>query len=341
MQVLRSKLDDQRLNEAVYGANNSIKSRLDAEKFLLQDDTFWKFTDRFISWMVCLNILPSDSFKWGNHLLQLISKYESYVNSELFENPDAPLLALPGKAEAQIHTDLTRTVKFFSDLANSSQLPSDKQNYTLFRASRILTIMTLTEPSFQYIQGCERYVYICYLISLLFTTQNQLPDIFAEATAYYLAVKMIEMSGIAKLLSSSKFLEEHFKLLDAKFAQINSELMEHLTFANQSSINFALRWQILFFAEEHDYSGIVSIWDRIISHRQSVNQYIEALCLAHFNQLPDLQLKQVQHYRNWNVKQILEDAEKFINPEVNYGWGTAFMVCLTVGVLSLMRIMNH
>lgn len=336
----RSNVEDHRLLQSIYGAKNKIRGIIDADTFLLQDNTSNQYTERFLSWMAALNILAEDFNKWGAHILDLVNDYETNINSELSENLDYPLLALSHNVETQIHNDLHRTVRFFNDLALTANLPNSKTDGALFCASRILTIMHLTQPNFQYIQGCERYVYISYLIALLFTTENDLPDIIAEASAYYLSSKLIELSGITNYLKDSQFLENHFHELDQKLLTINSNLMNNLTLGDQTSIHFALRWEILLFAEEHNYQGIVAIWDRILAHRQVVRQYVQSLCLAHFAQLPNLKLGRVQRYKNWDLKQIIADAEKYNNPESNFHWGKAMMVFLTVGAVSLVRFMN-
>lgn len=338
----RTKLDVKKIHSVICSSKNGISTRKDAENFLLTEKNSKNYTDRYISWMLMLNILNPSKDSWADYICQLCSKYESFLNSKLVENPSDPLLALSDEQESQIQNDLRRTIRFFNDLAKSANLPYIKQNGVLFRVARVLTMMNLTESKFTYIQGCERYVYICYLISILFTTENDLPDMIAEASAYYLATKMIELSGISHYLSDPTRLENHFRELDQKMYQINPNLMNYLSKQMQTSIHFALRWEILLFAEEHDYAGIITLWDRIICHKTAMQQYIEALCLAHFAQVPICKLGQLQHYKNWNMQKLIADADKFMDPNTNlFGWGKAAMLFLAVGVVTAAKYISN
>ena len=335
-----SKDNEQKLFRALSGPNNSIKSRYDAEKFLFNQSTAKKSSERYISWMIALSILSSESDKVYTNLLQLVSNYEMLLDSKLNDRLNDPLSALSDDTKHQIQNDLNRTIKFFNELATSSNLPNTKKSGAVLRASRILALLQLSDNSFRYLQGYERYVFVCYLISVLFTTENDLPDIVAEASAYYLSSKMIELSGAAQILSNSSLLEQHFHKLDEKLVNINASLMNHLTFSQQSSINFALRWELLLFAEEHNYHGLVLIWDRIIAHRQMIHQYIESLILAHFAQLPETRLNNVQHFKEWNIKQLLDDAEKYASQYSYFHWSKALMVAITVGAVSLVKLIH-
>lgn len=336
----RTKPDVNQLNKIIFGPKNSIRSRNDAEKFLLTDKNSGQYTNRFISWMVALNILQSDIQKWAKYICQLCSKYESFMNSEMGSDP---LLSLTNDQETQIQNDLRRAVRFFNDLAKSAKLPYSKQNGAIFCAARILTMINLTEPKYQYIQGCERYVFICYLVCLLFTVEHNLPNIIAESCAYYLATKMIELSGISHYLSDPSKLEKHFNELDQKLLAANPALMQKFMRTMQTSIHFALRWEILLFAEEHDYPGIISIWDRVIVHKENLHKYVEALCLAHFAQAPDCKLNQLQHYKGWDMDRLLSDADRFLEPErqQNYStWKKASLLLLAAGAVSLVKLFH-
>ena len=297
---------------------------------------------RFLSWMLSFNLLPDDNTKWASSCYQYWLDYNSMIRTYFDTQTENPLNKLPQNTRFVLSSDLSRTINFFNILANSIQLNNTETQTAYFHVSRIFTLILLSDPSFTYTQGCDRYVYAIYLLSLLFVIQYSLPITFAEASTFFLAQKMMQLSNITHYLMNPSQIAKHFEDLDKKLYQINYTAMKNYSMRGQSSVHFALRWEILMFAEEHYFNGLTLIWDQIIARKEFFSSYIEALCIAHFAQVPEGQLDKLQRFKAWDYKQLLTDANiafKASNSLIQ-SW-KAWTLCAIAGALFIGQVIFH
>ena len=153
----------------------------------------------------------------------------------------------------------------------------------------------------------------------------------------------MDISNITHYLSNPTKIDKHFKELDKKFMQINGDLMRKYAAKEQTSVYFALRWEILMFADEHNFNGLTLIWDQIIARKKYYPVYLQALCCAHFAQAPNGELNSLQHFRDWDYKKLLTDANIAFNSSTNIfisSWKT-YALCALAGVLFLGQVVFH
>jgi hypothetical protein len=108
--------------------------------------------------------------------------------------------------------------------------------------------------------------------------------------------------------------EKHFNEMDEKLMVLVPGLMIPLRRAGQGSIHFALRWELLLFADEHTIKSLMLVWDHILIHLAHFREYLEGLCLAHVRQVPppgphEIVVEKLQTFRDWDVRKLLIDAE--------------------------------
>ena len=153
----------------------------------------------------------------------------------------------------------------------------------------------------------------------------------------------MQISNISHYLDDPNSISAHFEGLDARMMEANPSVMQAFASSNQSSVHFALRWEIMLFADEHNFEGLMLIWDNIIAHHTCASSYIEALCIAHFKQAPSESLSDLQHFKKWDYKKLLLDADKEFNKGgsiLNNVWKT-FALCAIVGVVFIGQAAMH
>ena len=320
----------------------TVGNRKKALSYLLKGSLKKSNIKRFLAWMLCLDILPDNKAQWAGECFNIWIQYKSKMINYLGSDNEDPLSQLPQNEAYLVSSDLSRTASFFNKLAASINLNSQETESAFFHTSRVFSLMILSDPTFSYTQGCDRYVYTVYLLSILFAKHFDLPLSFAEAATFVIATKLMELSNITHYLKNPQKIESHFQELDKKFMQINGNLMQQYASRGQSSVFFALRWEILMFADEHDFNGLTLIWDQIISRKKYYPAYIEALCCAHFAQAPEGQINALQHFRQWDYKKLLTDADIQFNSGNIFAstWKTC-AICALAGVLFIGQAMFH
>jgi hypothetical protein len=90
--------------------------------------------------------------------------------------------------------------------------------------------------------------------------------------------------------------------------------MIQLKRAGHGSIHFALRWELLLFADEYQAHPMLLLWDQILVRRKEFETFLYALCVAHASQVPpaepdEIAIRKVQNWKDWDVMKIVEDAD--------------------------------
>jgi hypothetical protein len=117
---------------------------------------------------------------------------------------------------------------------------------------------------------------------------------------------------------SSKDAVPHFRDLDSAIDVAAPKISEELRKMRVNSIHFAMRWQMLLFADEHDFPDTWRLWDAIIARRANASAFVNHLSIAHVLQVPLKESENVievlQKYRRWNVPKLIQTAEELLAP---------------------------
>ena len=239
------------------------------------------------------------------------------VEARLGINNEFPLETLEKKQANVVCADISRYISTFLRMSEALSLPKEILEKAQFHCYRIIAIQCYKKKGFRYTQGYDRYIMICYLLSMCFCQQTGLSSSFAEASAFNLSSSLIEMANVPSLLESPPVTEKHFQKMDEEIFKLCPSTAKILHSSGHQSIYFALRWEILMFADEHDIDEILLLWDQIIYRKNRFQEFKFALCLAHIIQVPlansnEIMVEKIQNFRDWDHHKLILDALSFL-----------------------------
>lgn len=308
------KRDD--IDAAVCRLNGLFYTMEDTKVFLSSTEFNKNNSTRFICWLISFNILSPNYEQWPEQLFNLYTKYSKMV--KLFiKDINNPLSDVPSKSAVIIESDVTRGIHWFQTLAADLQLSDYYTSDAELRTIRMFAVMSHESISYSYTQGHDRYMFVNLLLGLDFVAHSGLTCDFAEAISFYLAREFISMTAISKYLDNVTETEDHFLYMDKEFAKVAPEIMHQLSIVGQSSIHFALRWELLLFADEYDIKRLLFLWDQILYEKKIYKKFLFALCVAHIQQIPpalpgEIMVEKIQTFRNWNVQKILSNTNNYL-----------------------------
>ena len=289
----------------------SIFEYIDARKFLLVDCEEKEVSNRIISYLICLRIIPHSRPKWSFSLSKAFHIYFEHVSHYLSNSPEDPLSTVPIRYENVMRNDFSRTINWFFQIAASYQVDLTKFSNSLFRISRIYTILLHEHPEISYSQGYDRYG--CIFLALLsrFCQTCNINIDFAEALTYHLVSAILSILPMVSLLDHQERLISHFQDLDKILMNYNLNQYNLLERKGVSIILFGVKWELLLFADEHPLEDILRLWDQIFGRLEDYQNVIMAMTISHINQVyipnnDNKVLETVSHFSNWNVSNIIQ-----------------------------------
>jgi hypothetical protein len=212
-------------------------------------------------------------------------------------------------AEADlIQCDLVRSVNWFQLLC-PGLLDAD---HAIARATHILRLLVVHD-GFSYYQGVDRFLWICFIVA------HQGAPADWEALAFHLTKAMLDIA-LTHGFPNSRELEARLAPLDGDVAREAPATAAALAAFRHSAVHYASRWVLLWFADEHELSGILAVWDNIVGvigqDPGKLGAYLHRLALAHVLEVPVPvdgfpMLQAIQQYREWDVGRILARAGRF------------------------------
>jgi hypothetical protein len=174
-------------------------------------------------------------------------------------------------------------------------------------------------PSMSYVQCYDRYVFLSYLLATSVCAGQRLPTDVAEAAAFFLTRRLLELADIQRQLDAD-LSSADAEALDAKYRWALPQTMAILQGDQCGALNFSRRWKIVWFADEHEMVDTWIIWDAIIAKSDSVAEFIDDLCVAHLSQVrpPKKEkgkmqphfLEVISQYKAWKPHEIVNYAVK-------------------------------
>ncbi|KAH0794843.1 hypothetical protein GPJ56_001236 [Histomonas meleagridis] len=280
---------------------------------------------RLFSWFITLELVEP-----GCELVasQMVNFYNEYC--EMLEQTPNPY-ALIGHADQSIITkDMPRSVDCFVQALNSIGCPP--VNDPIAIGTRILSFIAKNKSS--YTQGYDRFMWVSLALSLHFSNYFNFPPIFAESLAYQLIYKLIQIGRYSYFLNPVTS-DDYFNQLSNMILEKAEPISQKLADCDVSPFLFALKWRLIFFADNHNTIDLLIIWDNIFYHIDDLEKYFMCLCIAHLQQIDmtDEQkylVEEIQTFRNWNTLGILESAENLMRPSYVRA-GKVAMTALTIG----------
>jgi hypothetical protein len=230
-------------------------------------------------------------------------------------------------------------------MAHSARFSLQSADSAGLMAARVLSAMTVEFRDFSYTQGHDRYVFVTLLLGLYFCEKSGLPVDFAEAVCFQLTHKFVKLTRISSFLADPAEIREHFERMDDDLMMHAPAWMLQLRSYHHSSVHFALRWELLLFADEYPIDRLLLLWDQVLARIHEYSGFMYALCIAHVKQVPlpterQLPIEILQTYRDWDVYRAIDDADQIMKwKRVDVPWIRKLVVFL-VGVALLIGVLG-
>lgn len=269
---------------------------------------------RLYCWLAELGIIPSD-YQAG--FLSMAYHYTEYrkLLVQLFGDfaDDATELYRTDEGKV-IKADVDRSLIWHCEISEQLDLDKVDLENSLNYAVRILTSLALMNNMYSYTQGYDRYALISYSLSLRFCKDFKLPTVFAESIAFYLSKEFIDIALKTRFIEDSNCAINYFCKMDKIAKKEFPDLYSKLDKDKHSSFHFALRWQLLLFADEYtSLDSLLLLWDNFILNRRIITDYLTIVSIAHMKQIPvdisdSLIVEKIQKFRSWDVIKVLNDV---------------------------------
>lgn len=277
----------------------------DISKFLSSSSFDKKSNLRILSWLFSLRIIhfPFD-YKEINSLRR------SYQTDYLDK-----FLKSPSNDEKPIKQDLDRTISWFKKLIKNNNISVRKNLPQLAYDSsyRILSILSLSDSFYRYLQGYDRYVFIFLILGYDALKKS---DNFVEALAFYLMRAFLKFFNPSRFTINREFGLNFFYVLDAKIASARPDIAQLFKHYQVSSLHYAVRWALLSFADEHNLQEIFLLWDHILVNQNKYLDYISELCVGHVIQIEPVKsehiIQTIQAKENWDVVKAIHYADSHL-----------------------------
>jgi hypothetical protein len=257
-------------------------------------------------------LIPSNRASIPSAVARLHEEYQTDI-SKTFKDPNNPLDGYePSRDASVIRADIARSIKWFHVISDASKLsPIPEDDIVIVHAYRVLASLSKLK-GYSYTQGFDRYVFVTYVLGLHFTMAGKLPAEVAESLSFALTREILRLIKTDELLECSPAVASCNSRIDKLVTDQVPEVGRELADAGLTSYHYALRWQLLLFADEHPWDGIVAIWDAVFARKKYWDDMIAELALAHVKHVPPnpdvFALERIQKCKKWDAMLILKDA---------------------------------
>lgn len=323
------------IRSALISQSGDIYNLGDVHRFLNELNLYKHVGARFLCWLIIIGKLPPNRSIWVSKLSEMHESYvnslKSFFNDENIDNfrDKSPLEFIKNKWSNVLNGDLKRTEVWFRKMTLQIGIQEYYLKGVRLRAERIITmiyynsnnISQVKKQIYSYSQGNDRFVWVSFLISLYFASHGGLDADFAESMSFYLAQFFILNNKISKNIENLDYLSHHFGKLDAMVSHEEPEIYKYLSQSQHSALQYALKWELTMFSDEHnDIYELMLIWDSILERFDHHNRFIQCLALAHIKQvplpaLPDEMAMTIQQYRKWDTYKIIKDGIELFEEE--------------------------
>jgi len=295
---------------------------------------------RLVCWLASFGILSPRHDRWVDELYGLYQRYGELIDLRIADAA-RPLDQAP--QASIIAGDVSRSMSWFAGMAADLRLAPALTGDAELRATRVLSAQALGVAGFSYCQGYDRYVLVSHALALAFCGANGLGPGFAEAVTFALSDRLVETAQVRRYLDDVSSTAAHYARMDRVLAKVAPDTMRLLQDMQQGSIHFALRWELLLFADEHGLRGLTLLWDQILCAGDQCAEFLFGLCVAHAVQVPlagpgEMMIEKIQTFRDWDVPRIIVGAPAFVGAGREHPLGRVGVKGVLVGLLALMLV---
>jgi len=300
----------------INNSNDCLMNLSDVNEFISRIDISKDQIIRVFSWMIHFGIIEFNGTTFGEQIIDLHHRYIDLVNERIGGFDINPLDFVPSESQT-IQADVKRSHFLFEKTCENIGIEMVFQENVLEIAYRVLCMLSLCVESLVYTQGFDRFMLHTYALGLLFIKRIGLPIELAESISYYLTREFLLYADISSSLMDPSESEAMFLQLDSMIQVHSPTIYESLTSSNLSSFHFALRWKLLFFADEYESPALYLIWDQLLMNSHRFMDYFFALSLAHVFQIPyedgPTFVEKAQKHKDWDIDLVFNQTESILS----------------------------
>jgi hypothetical protein len=325
---------DSRIRRAISTFNRSMLSRAAAKGFLREMDSPKDHTERLFAWLILFEDRPGDTDWLPARVAKLHADYQARIR-DVLGGSDDPLFSLPATEQRTLKVDFVRTIHWFCSLVEPMKVTGLPLNDTVIRhAHRIFNGLYHTDKAhYSYFQGHDRFMFVAYILAVRFTCIADLPHDVAESLTFHLLapiLRLVDTDAIIRAADKDPALVNLGRVLQEREPNIADRLRQ----SKVETINYALRWRLLLFADEYGstFDDIVNTWDAIFVRRKRLNQFFADLAFERLRQIllpsdPMMITQTIQRWPKWDTQKILRNAVAAFDTAV-YGTYNLFAIRL-------------
>ncbi|OHT03488.1 hypothetical protein TRFO_29156 [Tritrichomonas foetus] len=264
--------------------------------------------DRAVAWLCLLNIYPKDPLQWGSVKKEITKSYWAFVKDNEME--DWHTKNFPNQMQIVnfqlkrndvmgiIHGDIVRTGRtiFFlpADPIPTDQpvCEADEFMYQFGRHARRLERVLYTFASLNvglgYMQGFNELVipfyYVFYMALPFLNNDVEL----LEALTFQCLQTLLTETPLHELYTTT----DQSSIIIHRLGEFTSLTSKHLPEVSRiietlkiHPILYCFRWFNLLFCQEHDLPDIITIWDDLFAHFDTLIEFEFYIGLGHLNEI--------------------------------------------------------
>jgi predicted PolB exonuclease-like 3'-5' exonuclease len=299
--------------DSINTLDTDVRNIDDAKEFLLKIDLEKDSISRLFAYLMTLGIIKGQEGHIGEEIEDLIENYAKQTNELLGNNFETPLKAINKNNAAVIKTDIKRSLFWFENSCELLKIDKFYQKNVKEVVHRMLAMLELYNKKLTYIQGFDRFAFLSYCLSLSLIIKASIPVRYAEAVAFFLSEKLIILANSATILDDP--LNYHvFGKIDERLKTIAPETTKVLEKTNEFAFQYAMRWRLILFCDEHNAKATLLLWDNFVLHREKVDEFFIAAACAHVKQVPVddclSMVERIQGFRKWDDEMLVKSARE-------------------------------
>ena len=312
----KREVDEDAIRAALLSQSGAIYNENDVLRFL-KDMNFYKHIGaRFLCWMIQLDQLPPVRAKWVSALFSLFTRYCQICEKHENQNRKLPAKRRLSERSNTTEDDQAWIAQMLDQMGIQGHYSDDAQ----IRVERISAMICLENSLMSYVSDFDRCIWISYLVCVFFASRGGLPKIFAEAVAYHMAYSLFARVNLIQNINSEELVRNHFYKIDRTLEAEVPEVFDLLRHNHQGAGDWAMRWELTLFSDEHTAYEVMLIWDQFLARVIQINKYIRFLCIAHVKQVPFAAIqtddvRAIKTFRDWDVTRLVEDATNMMEDE--------------------------
>ena len=305
--------DEEKIAEALFCYSGDIYDSSDVKRFLEINDYTKPNNVRFICWLIANHVVPSERVKWMPGIMKEIKYYHRCAQRYLGTQYITPTVDLRPKARLAIEKGFNDIEPWFQQFCRAYYIDELTILDSKVRLQRISSILSYDSNGFQFEEGYEYFISICYFICLSFQVKSGLPPFFSEAISFSLARNFLSVIAFNRNLYKLNANQDHIDDIYRLSNQYCSQAVKSIKKAGKDVFEISYGWENLLWVDQHSPYNLLMVWDHLCIRIDNLRTYLLYLDIAHLKAMEesniDFSNEQEIYDMLWDATAILEYAD--------------------------------